>query len=466
MTPTAISHTFAAPFSVYCKYFVDQKEQDPHSEFQDLIVEIGKRHEKQVIKDLYPGAQKLIYETPEEGFKMVLRSMFDGIGSITQAPLYYSADGLFGYADVIEKRQGKSTFGNHYYVVKEIKSARNIRKMHKIQTAVYNYMLGKIQKRTPETFEIINKDEKLTEIRYSEVEQPMLKALKDLKGIVTGRLIPTPNWNNEDYPWKTYSNKRAIELHDVSLVNGVGPAMKQKMISLDIKTVNDLLKCSDKKLLEIPGVAETTLQKLKNSAKAISSGKHFIISRDRLKFPKPSKEIFLDLEGTIEIEEVPKIDFLIGCLVRNRSKELYKSFVSKSLNGEKKMWEEFQEWLLKQGNFIIYHWASYEHTAFKRFKELYGCNKKAWRLLEERTRDLKTIADKSVSFPTYGLSIKQVAPYCGFRWRQKDVGATESIALYFQYLEKGDKNALKKILDYNEDDVIATRTVKDWLAKI
>lgn len=466
ITPTLISMTFETPFSVYCNYFVDAKEKDPPSEFYNLLAEEGLKHEKQVVENLYPEAKKMAYKTPEEGFKLVLEAMFDGISSITQAPLYYYPEGFSGIADILEKRSGKSVFGGHYYIVKEIKSAKNIKPKHIVQAAVYNYMLGHIQGRIPEEIEIINRDEELIGVKYSKIEPILLKACKDLEEIVEGRLVPTPNWNSRCYPWDNYSNKKAIESKDVSLVNKIGPSKKQELAVLGITTVKDLLDCPEEQLLEIDGIAEATLQKIKNSAKAINSGKHFIISKEWLKFPITSDEIFLDIESTMENEEVPKINYLIGCLIRDKGKETLKYFVCESLGEEEQMWKEFQKWLVKQVSFTIYYWSSYERTAFNHLNKLYGCNKNVWKILNENMKDLKMIAEKSVSFPTYGMSIKQVAPYCGFKWRRSDVNAVESIALYLKYLNEGDKETLKKILDYNEDDLMATKTVKDWLAKI
>jgi predicted RecB family nuclease len=56
----------------------------------------------------------------------------------------------------------------------------------------------------------------------------------------------------------------------------------------------------------------------------------------------------------------------------------------------------------------------------------------------------------------------------GFKWRHKDVNATESIAMYFDYVKDpvANKANFQKIIDYNEDDCIATRVIKDWLASI
>ena len=55
----------------------------------------------------------------------------------------------------------------------------------------------------------------------------------------------------------------------------------------------------------------------------------------------------------------------------------------------------------------------------------------------------------------------------GYKWKHPDVDALESIALYLQYVENPDKNKdkIQKVIDYNEDDCMATMLVKDWLEK-
>ena len=82
--------------------------------------------------------------------------------------------------------------------------------------------------------------------------------------------------------------------------------------------------------------------------------------------------------------------------------------------------------------------------------------------------DIYKVATDSVAFPTYGNGLKKIAPYLGFSWRYEDVSATESITMYLDYVKNPVKNKskLQLILDYNEDDCIATRVIKDWLETV
>ena len=49
------------------------------------------------------------------------------------------------------------------------------------------------------------------------------------------------------------------------------------------------------------------------------------------------------------------------------------------------------------------------------------------------------------------FSIKSVAPALGLHWRQKDIGAYQSMVCYWDYLDKRDLFAIDKALIYNED---------------
>jgi len=82
--------------------------------------------------------------------------------------------------------------------------------------------------------------------------------------------------------------------------------------------------------------------------------------------------------------------------------------------------------------------------------------------------DIHKVDTDAVAFTTYGNGLKQVASFLGFTWRHKEIDGAESIVLYLDYNADPNKNKdkLKLILDYNEDDCVATRIIKDWLETV
>ena len=165
--------------------------------------------------------------------------------------------------------------------------------------------------------------------------------------------------------------------------------------------------------------------------------------------------------------EVVDIDYLIGVLARERGKEQFHSFVAHSPEGEKAMFLEFVKWLSALDDYVLYHWAPYEKARFGRMADKYKLKAAQKAAILGKLQDLRKIAIAGFAFPTYGTGIKAIAPYIGFEWSQDDVSGTESIAMYFEYVEDPVKNRknLEKIVKYNREDCEALRVVKDWLAR-
>ncbi len=455
-----------SPFMVYCRKFGPEDQKDPITEYMELLFEQGKNHETNVIETNYPEAKKLTFATREEGFRLLLDELDKGARTLIGMPVFYLPECLVGEFDVLERCDtASSVFGDYHYTVKEIKLAKNIQKHHVMQAAFYNYLIGKIQGYTPPSFYLINRDHDEFEIKYNEEE--VLGILDEVREIHGGRKV-TPTYGACQWPWETYNNEEAIRLGDVSLVSGVGPSFKAKLVDVKIHSVDDLVECSPGDLTCIKGIGVKTAQKFLNSSRALNTGEPIHI--DSCTFPQKTTEIFLDLEGTgeqMEDEELVAIDYLIGVLIRKDGEEEYKSFVAHDLDKEGEMFTEFIDWLEEQEDFIIYHWHSYEKTHLTRLAERHGSSEEQTSLLFGNMRDLYKDAVNCFAFPTYGNGLKHVAKFMGYKWKHADVDAMESIAYYFQYTKDPKANAdlLQRVIDYNKDDCQATKVVKYWLEK-
>ena len=80
--------------------------------------------------------------------------------------------------------------------------------------------------------------------------------------------------------------------------------------------------------------------------------------------------------------------------------------------------------------------------------------------------DLKKNVD-SLIWPTDSLGLKKVAPLAGFSWRDEDAGGDNSILWYEIVVTTTDESQRRemseKLLRYNEDDVLATKVLREWL---
>lgn len=454
-----------SPFMVHCNKYAPADMKDPENRYNELLFEQGREHEKQIIQTNYPTAKQIQFATREEGFRLLLAAMAKGTKVLCGLPAFYLPQGLEGVFDILEKRTSQpSALGNYHYIVKEVKLARNIQQRHIQQAAFYNYLLGKIQKHTPSEYYVINRDGIEQEIQYDEKE--LLTILEDIRAIHEGKQV-LPTYGACHWPWQTYNNEEAKRIRDVSLVSGVGASFKTKLLQQDINTVEDLAKTTPETLCNIRGIGEKTAQKFHQNANALANGTHIRIGT--CSFPKKQTEIFLDLEGTGEQTQdsgLVVMDYLIGVIVRTAKDEKYIPFTAHAIDQEQKMFREFVDWTLRQEDYVIYHWHHYEKTHLKKLAERHGLTKETAPILDHM-QDLYKTATDTFAFPTFGNGLKVVAAYIGFKWKQQDVNALESIALYFEYIQNPTKNKekLDKIIAYNEDDCKATLLIKDWLEK-
>ncbi len=78
--------------------------------------------------------------------------------------------------------------------------------------------------------------------------------------------------------------------------------------------------------------------------------------------------------------------------------------------------------------------------------------------------DLYTdVVRKATEWPTRDHSIKTLAKFLGFQWRDTHPSGTASIEWFDRWVRTGDPAVKQRILDYNEDDCIATRVLLDGI---
>jgi uncharacterized protein len=469
LTAQNVSLYHVSPYAIYCEQFVPEEHKDPRSPYRDLLHERGTEHEKQVIETRYPESETIEYEETEEGFLKLLETMARGAEVICGLPLFYLPENMQGRIDILQKSlDHSSVFGNYYYLVKEIKLAKNIREEHIIQGAFYTYLIGQVQDYLPEIFYIINRDYEEREYLYADYEESLKKAIEGTRAILEGGEVPTPTYNGCEWPWETYCNHEALRTRDVSLVGQVGPKTKANLAAQGFKKIWDISSATVEDLQNVPGIGAGRAQKLLLSARAIEEGEPIPRDSSVLTFPERATEIFLDLEGADQPgheDEMVQVDYLIGVLIRKGGREEYKPFIAHRSEDEGAMFREFMEFMRTQRDYVIYHWHNYESWHIKKLGERHGLEEEVEELLVPHMVDLHKMATRAYVFPTYSNGLKDVADYLGFKWRHDDVNALDAIAYYLKYQDNPDgyRDEMQAIIEYNEDDCTATRVVKDWL---
>jgi predicted RecB family nuclease len=195
------------------------------------------------------------------------------------------------------------------------------------------------------------------------------------------------------------------------------------------------------------------------------------VTRD-IQFPPSTLELFFD----IETDPMRDLCYLHGFVERKGGKtdsEEYVAFFAEETtqDAERKAFAKAWEYIHEKNSSAIYYYSPYERTI--------------WRKLGRRYPDVATETDVQALFdsegavdlyhdvvrskmewPTRDYSIKTLASYLGFKWRDTDPSGAASIEWFYRWIETSDPQIKQRILDYNEDDCKAMRVLADAVRKL
>ena len=113
------------------------------------------------------------------------------------------------------------------------------------------------------------------------------------------------------------------------------------------------------------------------------------------------------------------------------------------------------------------HWDAYETLWLDRYHERHGSPGDFLPRMKRACFDLKRALDRMVRLPLRSYSVKHVARWMGFSWRNPEAGSEWSLAQYHRARETSDPAERQRLLDavteYNADDLWAMRAVWRWL---
>jgi len=184
--------------------------------------------------------------------------------------------------------------------------------------------------------------------------------------------------------------------------------------------------------------------------------------------------VWFDLEGDPEGREVDKAIYLWGLAVDDGRTAPVAEAITADFEdqGGRRAWERFvtrAAGILErhpEARWVHYH--NYEKVWLRRYLELYGAPASFRERMEEALFDLYYRGVRAaLRLPLYSYSIKKVADFVGFRWRNPESGSAWSIVQYTRARESRDPGErgriLREIEEYNADDLLAMRAVWRWM---
>jgi len=279
-------------------------------------------------------------------------------------------------------------------------------------------------------------------------------------------------------PWYNSCKKWVTESDDPTGLFYVGRG-KRDILSedLQVNTIDQILeinirdiiaeKKKDKQFLK--GLGEKTIEKMVDRANVMKNIKKPVVY-EKVEFPNVKHELFFDIEDDPTREFI----YLHGVYERTPEGGRFVEFTAREFSpeAEQEAWSNFWQYIkgLPQDDFAVYYYSPHEKTTYKRMQKAYpeviSAEEVEAFFANPNVIDLYQVVLKNTDWPLPSYSIKYLAQYLGFSWRDETPSGALSIQWFNEYLETKDPKKLERILLYNEDDCKATMVLKDGIKKL
>lgn len=276
--------------------------------------------------------------------------------------------------------------------------------------------------------------------------------------------------------WYSACLKRMTITDDLTLVPELGRSRRDPMI-VEIPTTRALSEIDPNSFIvgkktAFKGIGPDMLMKLHGRAKLLCTAGAKPILKQAVVLPKAEKEIFFD----VETDPFRGICYLHGFVERQRcdnSTERYVYFLVERPRPEDEEAAFLAAWkyLVDARPHVLYFYSSYERTTWRNLRKRYPrvCTESEVEGVfdPQVSVDLYTnVVAPKTDWPTRDYSIKTLAGYLGFDWRDMHPSGAASIEWFDRWVRTSDPSLRQRILDYNEDDCRAMRVLADYIRSL
>ncbi len=273
-------------------------------------------------------------------------------------------------------------------------------------------------------------------------------------------------------PWKTECKAVVKRRDDLTLLAECGRTKRDAMMAL-IPTVTALARSNLDAYVEgektaFPGIGPATLRRFQDRAKLLTTPGARPYLRNPVAFPTRANEVFFDIEA----DPVRNLVYLHGFVERpyaGTRRGAFKPVLCRGTGAAHEAEAFAAAWsylVARSSDSVVYYYSKYERTAYRALSAKYPgvCSRDDVDHLFglPNVIDLYTdVIKPHTEWPTNSQSIKELAVFLGFQWRDPNPSGAASIEWFHQWVATGDPRIERRILDYNEDDCLATGVVVD-----
>jgi len=468
--------------------FADPAQRDEPNAFIKLLWERGSDYETEVVEGVETPMTDLSKYAGDEKEQLTLEALRRGDPLIYRGRI--QAEGLLGEPDLMRKE-------NNGYVAGDIKSGAGLegsedlskpKKHYAVQLGLYTDILERIGYSDGRRGFIWDVDGQEIVYNFSELQgkrNPRAlwvdyqECLAEAQAIVGKRTETLAAYSGvcKLCHWYSACVSCLTNANDLTLIPELGRT-KRDVMRAHVKTIKDLAEADTAQFVVgkktiFPGLGLATLEKLCSRAKLISAGKNARpYLREPVTLPAADLELFFD----IEVDPMRDICYLHGFVERrngDNDTERFVGFFAEDTTAmtEKKAFAEAWCYMQESQPCVVYYYSKYERTIYRKLREKYPdvCTEVELETLFEPARAVDLYFDvvlKATEWPTRDFSIKTLANYLGFAWRDTHPSGAASIEWFHRWVETGDPTIRQRILDYNEDDCRATRVLRDAIDRL
>ena len=489
ITASMLYNLVSCEHRLYLDTYGDTSQCDEPNAFIQLLWEKGTLFEQEVIRKLDKPFLDLSQYRGEEKEQRTRAAIAQGISLIYSGRL--SVDILLGEPDLLRK-EGTG------YVAGDIKSGSGeegaedqgkLKKTYAVQLGLYTDILERLNfssGRWGFIWDITGKEisydfSQSQGIRTPQTWWELYTTLRlRAQEILEQTRSTQPAYSSGICKLCRWYRPCLIDLqqkHDLTLLPELGRTKRDALCG-HFSNIQNFAASSLKELINggktnIPGIGLGTLRKLHARAQLVSSGDQaHPYLRHAIDLPTQASEVFFD----IEVDPLRDHTYLHGFIERHhqdKSTEQYVAFFAEEPTSESEQTAFAQAitYLQQHRHSKVYYYSKYERTIYRKLQTKYPdiCSAEEIETLfsQERAIDLYfDVVLKSTEWPTRDYSIKTLAKYLGFLWRDTHPSGAASIEWFHRWVESGDQTIKQRILDYNEDDCIATRVLLDGIRQL
>jgi uncharacterized protein len=465
----------------------------------EVLRQRGLEHEGQYVEALRQSGKSVI-EIAKDGptpFAQTLSALRSGADVVVQARLEHGQ--WAGWADVLLRVPGQSSFGPWRYEPVETKLATETRGATLLQLCLYAELLGEIQGAAPEWLRVVKPDTNFTaeQHRFAEFRAYFRLVRRNFEhalaqplpaSVVHAVTYPEPVAHCDTCNWHSQCRQRWIADDNVCLVAGIQKAQRKELADWGVTTLEQFANLVAPFARKPRRGSVSTLVRfhkqasLQLAARSADKPPYELLriepEQGLAALPQPSPlDIFLDLEGD-RLAEKGGFDYLFGYALRDESgQHRYVALWAFSGEEEKAAFERLIDLVLERRahdpGMHVYHYAPYEPTAMKRLMGRYATRADELDLLlrEKVFVDLYSVVRRGFQAGVESYSIKKLEPLYGLV-REVDLQrASRQMRAVESAIARKDIQALTPelkdtVLSYNRDDCLSALELHQWLESL